>query len=58
MKKINLDVIRIDGETQPREELDQEMVAEYAEFMRDGIKFPPVRVFFDGSNYWLVDGFH
>jgi hypothetical protein len=58
MKKLNLDVIRIDGDTQPREELDQEMVAEYAELMRDGIKFPPVRVFFDGSNYWLVDGFH
>lgn len=58
MKKLNLDVIRIDGDTQPREELDQEMVVEYAELMRDGIKFPPVKVFFDGSNYWLVDGFH
>jgi hypothetical protein len=58
MKKLNLDVIRIDGDTQPREELDQEMVAEYAELMRDGVAFPPVIVFFDGSNYWLVDGFH
>lgn len=58
MKKLNLDVIRIDGDTQPREELDQDMVAEYAELMRDGIKFPPVKVFFDGSSYWLVDGFH
>ena len=58
MKKLNLDVIRIDGDTQPREELDQEVVAEYAELMRDGVKFPPVKVFFDGSNYWLVDGFH
>jgi len=58
MKKLNLDVIRIDGDTQPREELDQEMVAEYAELMRDGVQFPPVVTFFDGSNYWLVDGFH
>ena len=58
MKKLNLDVIRIDGDTQPREELDQEMVAEYAELMRDGVKFPPVVTFFDGSSYWLVDGFH
>jgi hypothetical protein len=58
MKKLNLDAIRIDGDTQPREELDQEMVAEYAELMRDGTKFPPVKVYFDGSNYWLVDGFH
>ena len=58
MKKLNLDAIRIDGDTQPREELDQEMVAEYAELMRDGTKFPPIKVYFDGSNYWLVDGFH
>jgi len=58
MKKLNLDVIRIDGDTQPREELDQEMVAEYAELMRDGVTFPPVITFFDGSSYWLVDGFH
>ena len=58
MKTLNLLNIRIDGGTQAREELNQETVAEYAEKMRDGEVFPPVTVFFDGSEYWLVDGFH
>ena len=58
MKTLNLLNIRIDGGTQAREELNQESVAEYAEKMRDGEVFPPVTVFFDGSEYWLVDGFH
>lgn len=58
MKTLNLLNIRIDGGTQAREELNQEAVADYAEKMRDGEVFPPVSVFFDGSEYWLVDGFH
>jgi len=58
MKTLNLLNIRIDGGTQARVELNQEVVAEYAEKMRDGEVFPPVTVFFDGSEYWLVDGFH
>jgi transposase len=58
VKTLNLLNIRIDGGTQAREELNQETVSEYAEKMRDGEVFPPVTVFFDGSDYWLVDGFH
>jgi ParB-like chromosome segregation protein Spo0J len=58
VKTLNLLNIRIDGGTQAREELNQEAVADYAEKMRDGEVFPPVTVFFDGSEYWLVDGFH
>lgn len=58
MKTLNLLNIRIDGGTQAREELNQEAVADYAEKMRDGEVFPPVTVYFDGSEYWLVDGFH
>lgn len=58
MKKLNIEVIRTDGGTQPRLELNNDKVAEYAECMKDGDKFPPVIVFWDGSNYWLADGFH
>ena len=58
MKKLNLALIRIDGDTQAREALSQDKVAEYAELMKDGSVFPPIEVFFDGSDYWLADGFH
>jgi len=58
VKKLNLLNIRTDGGTQPRLELDQNLVKEYAEVMREGVVFPPVEVFHDGSEYWLVDGFH
>jgi hypothetical protein len=58
MKKLNLEAIRLDGETQARVALDSDQVAEYAEAMRDGDKFPPIVVFHDGSDYWLADGFH
>jgi regulator of replication initiation timing len=50
--------IRIDGGTQSRERLNEEVVAEYAEAYEAGDKFPPVTVFFDGSDFWLADGFH
>ncbi len=58
MKKLNLEAIRLDGETQARVALDNAQVSEYAEAMRDGDKFPPIVVFHDGSDYWLADGFH
>ena len=58
MKKINLLTIRIDGGTQARVQLNQDVVKEYAEKMRDGEQFPPITVFHDGSEYWLADGFH
>jgi hypothetical protein len=58
MKKLNLEAIRLDGETQARVALDSDQVAEYAEAMRDGDKFPAIVVFHDGSDYWLADGFH
>lgn len=50
--------ISIDGGTQQRESINQSIVAEYAEAMRCGVKFPSVTVFFDGAQYWLADGFH
>lgn len=58
MKNIALSSIRLDGDTQVRASLDQQIVAQYAEHMADGDHFPPVIVFHDGSEYWLADGFH
>jgi len=57
-KQLNIDQLRIDGDIQPREELDQDTVSEYADRMKNGDKFPPMLAFHDGSDYWLVDGFH
>jgi uncharacterized ParB-like nuclease family protein len=57
-KEIPLDKIRIDGETQSRVKLDETVVTEYADALRDGADLPPVEVCHDGSDYWLFDGFH
>jgi hypothetical protein len=56
--QLELKNLRIDGGTQPRAAIDEETVAEYAEALREGITFPPVVAFHDGSVYWLADGFH
>ena len=58
MQQLELKVIRIDGGTQSRVELNNTTVEEYSEAMADGAQFPPVVVFFDGASYWLADGFH
>ena len=58
MSKIKISKINIDGGTQPREDIDEEIVSEYADAMQEGDKFPPVILFNDGAKYWLADGFH
>jgi len=58
LKRLNLAVIRIDGGTQVRKQLNQDKVQEYADLMREKVEFPPITVFFDGSDYWLSAGFH
>lgn len=50
--------IKTDGGTQPRVSLNQETVAEYRDAYKSGVKLPPVTLFFDGTSYWLADGFH
>jgi protein gp37 len=57
-KRVSLDAIRIDGDTQPREQLDLTVIADYAASMDGGTKFPPGEAVFDGEVYWLWDGFH
>ncbi|PZP97177.1 MAG: hypothetical protein DI587_18535 [Variovorax paradoxus] len=55
---LDLDLIRIDGGTQARVELNQSVVDEYADGFLTGAQFPPVIVYFDGTDRWLADGFH
>jgi hypothetical protein len=50
--------IRMDGGTQPRSELLIPVMEDYAELMRGGTQFTAIKVFFDGKDYWLADGFH
>jgi hypothetical protein len=55
IRVLDINDIRLDGGTQPREEIDYELVNEYTEHVSG---LPPVEVYYDGANYWLVDGFH
>jgi hypothetical protein len=47
-----------DKGTQFRVNISQAKVDEYAELLKDGADFPPITVISDGSDYWLVDGWH
>jgi hypothetical protein len=57
IETLDVERIRTDGGTQGRERVDMLIIKEYAELMRGGVSFPPVRIWFDGSHHWLVDGF-
>lgn len=53
-----IDRIRRDPRTQPRNHINHEVVERYRDAMEAGDAFPPVTVFFDGTDYWLADGWH
>lgn len=53
-----IDLIDIYGGTQTRVATNDDAIESYAEEMKRGAEFPPVTIFYDGSKYWLADGFH
>lgn len=56
---LDISKIRRDGGTQSRVKIDEVTVSEYAEAMADpATVFPAVIVYYDGTDYWLADGFH
>lgn len=57
-EELKLSQIRTDGGTQPRAGLDSEHVGRIVEARQAGELIPPPVVFYDGSDYWLADGFH
>ena len=58
MAALALSKLRRDGGTQPRAGIYTDTVDEYAEALTNGDVFPPVVAFYDGTAYWLTDGFH
>ena len=51
--------IKVDPACQARVTTDATKIAEYAEIMtEEGDVFPPVVTYYDGTAYWLSDGFH
>jgi hypothetical protein len=56
---LTVGMIRVDGGTQTRAKLDDDHVQTLADLLASGAKFDnaPI-VFYDGSEYWLADGFH
>jgi N6-adenosine-specific RNA methylase IME4 len=55
---LDTSMIRVNGGTQSRAEINPFKVDEYTDWMRQGVDFPAIMVFFDGQDYWLADGFH
>jgi hypothetical protein len=53
-----IESLRRDGGTQPRATINLDTAYEYGAEMKAGAKFPAVVAFYDGSEYWLADGFH
>ena len=58
LEKIRLEKIKVDGDLQVRDKINEDAVREYADVIRGGGKMPPVTVFFDGKSYHLADGWH
>lgn len=58
LREISISDITIDGGTQIRAVMDQDVIKQYAEEMASGAEFPPVVVFQNADTYWLADGFH
>ena len=56
--KILLKDVRLNGDTQPRQFINEDVVDDYKEQMLEEVSFPPIDVFFDSANYWLADGYH
>ena len=41
-----------------RSDMRQETILDYADDMLHGAAFPPVTIYYDGTDHWLSDGFH
>lgn len=51
-------LLRKDGGTQPREKLDRKHIDDLVRDWKRGAKFEPALAYYDGQDYWLIDGYH
>lgn len=60
LEHVPLANIKTDGGTQMRAGLNDDAITEYRDVMRENGwgDFPPIVLYYDGSAYWLADGFH
>jgi hypothetical protein len=56
--QLKLSDIKLNKQTQSRTAINQDVVNEYCEAMLNDATFPAITVFFDGIDYYLVDGYH
>lgn len=54
----DIEIARLLTNVQTRVSTNEEVIANYAEKMKEGAEFPPCIVFSDGKQYWLADGYH
>ena len=60
-KTLSVDLLRIDGGTQNRLSINEDVVEDYAEIIagcNGKWPFAPLDVFHDGTDYYVADGFH
>lgn len=55
---MKLSALILDPSAQPRVKLDDEVIQEYTEAMREGRKFPPLTAYGTNKRAWLADGWH
>ena len=58
IKMMPIEKISIYGGTQARASTNDDAIDSYVESIEGGQSFPPIEVYFDGTKYWLADGFH
>ena len=58
IKVLNMGALVLDPKLQSRTETNEQTIEDYADAIKMGDEFPPLLVYFDGTHYWLVDGYH
>ena len=58
LKTVKISDVRIDGDTQSRDEMDASWIQDIVNNLKHDIVYDPIEARFDGTDYWLSDGFH